>query len=576
MSKGSNVRSQLGAMTDDGVRFSLFAPRVKQVSIQGSWNDFQSVPMAQADDGVWWISFPLNDGEHQYRFEITPGRGKSKHILVADPTAIRFADGSYDCSVVRIVNGQPVYYRYDWQYDNVDLPTNEQLIIYEMHIGDFRGGSGDDIPTPGTFARVIEKLDYLAELGINAVELMPVTQAMPDDNWGYSQHSLYAVDHSLGSPDDLARLVDECHKRGIRVIHDGVFNHLHDEAPLPQIDYTYWFYETNPDKPELHFGPKFNFQFREKNLGVYPAREHVLGAIHRWIGNFHMDGIRFDSTRAIKHLNVIKWFNEAAHQRAGFKPFFTIAEHLPQDPSITGPNGPIDAAWHDNFYRQLNCTVLGVPHDDRQPFDTTELLRVQNAKTDGYASNCNTIRYLNNHDQERTMHLLCSASGLSGEVAFRRNKLGASLLLTTPGIPMLWMGEEFGQLTPRGEFTEQKPLDWSLLNQEPNRDLWQHYQKLIQLRKSTPALYSDNFEVLADLPDRSIIAFKRWDGEGSVVVVANLTDTEAGEVELNHKAISDGHWHEVLGNYALKTEKHRLVDTLGKSEVKIYVNDLST
>jgi 1,4-alpha-glucan branching enzyme len=572
MTTGNRARSAIGAMTDDGVRFSLFAPRVKQVAIQGSWNEFKSVPMAQASDGVWWISFPLNDGEYQYRFEVTRSHGEPKRVLVADPTGIRFAGNSYECSVIRVVNGQPVYFRYDWQYDDVDLLPNEKLIIYEMHIGDFRGGPGDDIPTAGTFERVIEKLDYLAELGITGLEFMPLTQAKPDDNWGYSQHSLFAVDNTFGTPDQLARLVDECHKRGIRVIHDGVYNHLHDDALLPQIDYGYWFYETNPDKLELHFGPKFNYQFRDKKLGVYPAREHALGAIHRWIGTFHMDGIRFDSTRALKHMKVIEWLNEEAHHRAGFKPFFTIAEHLPQDPKITGPDGPVDAAWHDNFYRQLNCTVLGVPFDQHEPFNTTELLRVLNAKTDGFASNYNTVHYLNNHDQERTMYLLGKKSDRFGEAAFKRNKLGATLLLTAPGIPMLWMGEEFGQATPRGEFTEQKPLDWSLLNHELNRDLWQHYRRLIALRKENAALCSDNFEPLADLSEKGIIAFKRWSDDGSIViVVANIGTQAIGEFEITAQGIETGRWCEVISNAEIETRDHQLVDTLGASEAKVYL-----
>jgi 1,4-alpha-glucan branching enzyme len=573
MTSANRARTAVGAMTDDGIRFSLFAPRVKQVAIQGSWNDFKSVPMAQASDGVWWISFTLHDGEYQYRFEVTRSHGKPKKVLVADPTGIRFTVNSFDCSVIRIVNGQPVYFLYEWKYDQIYLPPNEKLIIYEMHIGDFRGGPGDDIPTPGTFARVIEKLDYLAELGITGLELMPLTQAKPDDNWGYSQHSLFAVDNSLGTPDELAQLIDECHKRGIRVIHDAVYNHLHENASLVNVDASYWFYDVNPDKPELHFGPKFNYQFRDKTLGLYPAREHALGAIHRWIGTFHMDGIRFDSTRALKHLKVIDWFNEQAHQRAGFKPFFTIAEHLPQDPSITGTDGPVDAAWHDNFYRQLNSSVVGVSVDDRDPVDTTELLRVLNAKTDGFASNYNTVHYLSNHDQERTMRLLNTVGGLSGEAAFRRNKLGATLLLTAPGIPMLWMGEEFGQATERGEYTEQKPLDWSLLNQPLNRDLWQHYRLLIALRKGNAALCSDYFEVLADLPERSIIAFKRWSDEGDIVmVVANLLDQHTGQFEIESQQVENGRWREVIANAEIEISGHRLVDTLAESEVKVYVH----
>jgi len=558
-------------MTDDGVRFSIFAPRVQSVHIQGSWNDFKSVPMAKADNGAWWISFPLHDGEYEYRFELT--RDNKKAVVVADPTGIRFAAKTFASSVVQILNGQPIYYEHRWQHDDADFPPNEELIIYELHIGDFRGGPGDQTKKPGTFAGVIEKLDYLVELGVTALELMPITQAEPDDNWGYSQHSLYAVDNTLGTPDELARLIDECHKRGLRVIHDGVYNHLHETAPITQVDYSYWFYEVNPDMPELRFGPKFNYEYFDEALEVYPAREHALGSIRRWICNFHMDGIRFDSTRALKDFEVIRWFDEEAHERSGLKPFFTIAEHLPQDPAITRPNGPIEAAWHDNFYRQLNCTVQGVPQDNHQPFDTTELLRVMDAKSDGFASNYNTIRYLNNHDQERTMHLLTTKGRKSADAAFRRNKLGAALLLTAPGIPMLWMGEEFGQDSERGENTKRKPLDWSLLDQDRNHDLWQHYRRLIALRKESAALCSDNFEVLADLPERGIIAFKRWDDEGGVVVVvANLLDKDAGEVEIGLKGIRDRHWRDVLLEADIETKGSKLDVMLAKSEVKVYRN----
>lgn len=563
-------QKQLKALTDDGVHFSLFAPRVHQVAIQGSWNDFESTPMAQDTRGIWWVSFPLEDGEYQYRFEVTRQAGEEA-VLVADPVGIRFGVDTYDHSIVTVFNGKPVYLLTEWQHDEVELPPNEKLIIYEMQIWDFRGGPGDD-PQPGNFKRVIEKLDYLSELGITAIELMPVTEANPDDNWGYSQHSLYGVDHDYGTPDELAQLIDECHKRGIRVIHDGVYNHLHDDAPLTRIDYAYWFYEVNPDPPELHFGPKFNYEFHDDDLDLFPAREHTLSAIKQWISTFHMDGIRFDSTRALKDFEVIRWFTEEAHNRSGYKPFFTIAEHLPQDAAITEPQGPVDAAWHDNFYRQLNCTVLGIPYEDHEPFDTTEVLRVLNARNDGFESNYNIIHYLTNHDMERTMYLLQSKSQLPEEAAFRRNKLGASLLLTAPGIPMLWMGEEFGQANERGEHTEVKPLDWSLLQRDANRDLWEHYRRLIALRKENSALISDYFEPLADLPERGIIAFKRWDDQGNIaIVVANLRDDAAGDVQIPLNGIDDGAWREVLHDQEITVNQQCLETSLAESEVKIYL-----
>lgn len=561
MTKRTQAQKDAGAITDDGIRFSLFAPRLRAVDLQGSWNNFESLPMAHGADGVWWASLTLPDGEHQYRFEVTrPDQQKQR---VADPTSIRFAGAGHDCSTVKIVNGQPVYFQHDWQYDDVDLVPNEKLIIYELHIGDFLGGKG-------TFDKLIDKLDYLAELGVTALELMPATQANPDDNWGYSQYSLYAVDNTYGPPDDLARLIDQCHKRGMRVIHDGVYNHLHEQAPLAQIDFSYWFYEVNPDEPELHFGPKFNYEYLDESIDVYPAREHALGAIHRWISHFHMDGIRFDSTKALKYFDVIGWFNDEAHKRKGLKPFFTIAEHLAQDPTVTGPNGPIDSAWHDTFFRQLRCTLLGIPFDDRQPFNTTELLRVMDARNDGFASNYNVVNYLNNHDQERTMHLLGDKAQVFDEPAFKRSHLGATLLLTAPGTPMLWMGEEFGQATPRGKHTERKPLDWSLLDQPNQRNLWQHYQRLIALRKANPALCSDTFEVLLDDPERGLIAFKRWSSEGEIVIVAaNLRPEAAAEIRLDLPHA--GQWHEYINDRAATLEGQTLIDTLSASEAKVFI-----
>jgi 1,4-alpha-glucan branching enzyme len=552
---------QTGPITGDGVPFHLFAPRVKSVAIAGSWNGFQSLPMAKAANGVWWIAFPLDDGEYEYAFEVMRQDGQPP-VRIADPTGMRFA--ADNCSIVAIYNGQPIYVRHHWQHDEADLVANEQLILYELHIGDFHEGDG-------TFESTLEKLDYLVELGITGIEFLPVTQGKNGDNWGYSQHSLYGIDRTYGTPDALARLVDECHKRGLRVIHDGVYNHLHEDAPLVQLDPTYWFYEVNPDKPELHFGPKFNYEYHDETLGIYPAREHALGAIHRWIGTFHMDGVRFDSTRALKHFELIGWLDEQAHQRAGFKPFLTIAEHLKQDPTITGPDGPVDSAWHDHFYRQLNCTVLGIPIDDHQPFDTTELLRVLDAKTDGYVSNYNTIHYLNNHDQERAMYRLRHEIRLDAEAATRRCKLGASLLLTAPGIPMLWMGEEFGQASERGEHTEQKPLDWSLLDDPQHRALWEHYRRLIWFRRDCAALCSDHFAVVADAPEHGVIAFRRWDDSGEMVlVIANLKDQRLEDVTLRLDGIPQARWRDLLTGDENMSQPLQWRDSLDRSGVKIY------
>jgi 1,4-alpha-glucan branching enzyme len=135
---------------------------------------------------------------------------------------------------------------------------------------------------------------------------------------------------------------------------------------------------------------------------------------------------------------------------------------------------------------------------------------------------------------------------------------------------MLWMGEEFGQATLKSE--KRQPLDWSLLENERNRALWEHYRHLIHLRKTNPALYSDNFETIADMPERGIIAFKRWNDEGNIiVVVANLFPHDAGEVDIPLAGLENSRWCEAIYNYEVVTQGNRLVDQLGESELKIYI-----
>lgn len=557
------------------IKFELFASRNENVKLLGSWNNWKPTPMRRQDNGTWCVDVDLADGEYEYQYQLVSNSKdlQGKVITIADPTALQYSPDSdtIDRTLLKIREGKRVLTSYQWQHDDVPLPPNDQLIIYELHLADFRGGSGDTDEAEGTFQRLIEKLDYLADLGINAIQLIPINETAGDDYWGYSQRSIYAVENTYGSPDDFCRLVDECHGRGIRVIHDAVFNHMNEQAPLAQMDYGYWFYEENPDKPDLQFGPKFNYEYHDDKLNIWPARQHVINAINLWINLFHIDGVRLDSTRAVKHYDLLQWFNNEMHHQAEEKPFYTIAEHLPQDPSITGVNGPVDGAWHDNFYRQMIVTVLGVADENHEPFVTDEIVRLLDARQDGFDSPYNTVNYLNNHDLERVMYLLGAQAHVFDDAAFRRNKLGASLLLTAPGIPMLWMGEEFGQATQKSE--DRQPLDWSLLNNERNKGLWLHYQQLIQLRKTNPALYSENIEIIANFVDQGIIAFKRWDDNGNIVVVmANLKPVYAGQVSILLSGIQHGHWREAIYSYDVIAQDNILTDSLAESEVKIYIN----
>ena len=259
-------------------------------------------------------------------------------------------------------------------------------------------------------SHTIEKLDYLVELGINAIELMPVSEFPGELGWGYNPRYLYAVEKSYGTPDDLCALVDECHARGIRVILDGVYNHSEVATPLAQIDHNYWYHGQPMDAPDQQWGPKFNYEFYDEQLGIWPARQFALDAILHWITHFHIDGIRFDATAIMRNFDFLYWLNASIYEHiGGAKPFITIAEHVPQDPAVTGLEGPLDAAWHEYFSKQLMATMCGQEKDGRDPYNLDALIGVIDPRRDGFASAQNVIKYIDNHDQERIMWQLGEA-----------------------------------------------------------------------------------------------------------------------------------------------------------------------
>ena len=555
-----------------GIEFKLFAPYNEEVALLGSWNPGERIPMTKDEQGWWHAYVPLPDGDYTYRFGV---KSKSFFMVdqwaeIADPRAVALTlDNQSACLTVR--GGQRMYTTYPWRNDDKPLPANDQLVIYELHVGDFSGGPGDtdDGKQRNPFQKVIGKLDYLVSLGINAIELMPCNEFPTERSWGYNPTSIFAVENTYGTADDLCRLVDECHGRGIRVIHDGVYNHSEDKAPPTRIDYTYWYYRDNPDEPMNRFGPKFDYEHFDTNLSVFPARQHIRDAILFWLDTFHIDGVRFDATYLIKHFDFLKWLHEEIFQYIKHKPFYTIAENIPQDPTVAGPNGPLDAAWHENWSQQMVATTLGVDYNGKEPFNIDAIVDVMDPDRDGFGGAFNVVNYLDNHDHERVMRLLGDVAKTFDGPAFRRNKLGAALLLTAPGAPMIWMGQESGQYMQKTIDWER--LDWTLLRNQDNADLMHYYAGLIALRKNTPALTSNTFECIWADAERSILAFKRWNMEGNVVVVvANLQGKYEGEIEIWNFPY-DGKYHEYVYNYDVEIVHGVLSDSLAESEVKIYI-----
>lgn len=545
----------------NSIEFQLFAPYNRAASLKGSFSNWEEIPMQKDQAGYFRVQVELADGVYQYKFRV---QSKSwffepdQWVEVNDPYATDI-DSPTQNSVIRIKEGERIVDTYVWHHDNTPLPADHELVIYEMHVGDFSGGDGD-ASSKGQYQHVVEKLDYLTELGVNAIELMPVKEYPGDHSWGYNPRYFFATESSYGSTEDLKKLIDKCHGHGIRVILDGIYNHSEAESPLTQIDHDYWYYH-EPRDPENNWGPEFNYEHHDENLDLKPAWKFIGDVIKFWIEEYHIDGIRYDAARQIANYDFMHWIVQQTKQTAGGKPFYNIAEHIPETTSITGEEGPMDGCWHESFYHCVREHMGG-------EFDLERLKDAINAKRQGYLGGTNVVNYLTNHDHPRLMVELAERE-IFEQAAFKRLKLGAVLLMTAMGVPMIWMGEEFG------EYKENSPdpakLEWSLLANELNHDLWEYYKGLIALHRSNPALQTDNVNFFFADPEAKVVAYIRWNDEGSrVVVVANFSDHYLADY-----AVQDfpevGVWHEWTGNYDLKVKDHQLVTDLPEYEAKVFV-----
>lgn len=563
---------------EPGVVIGLFAPRNPAVRLVASWTDWKPVDLERSDDGWWRTRVNLPDGDYEYKFRATSVSYFSldKEVDVFDPYGVSISEDAEENTILRVRGGKRVDVAYAWKHDDVPLPSNRDLVIYELHVGDFTGGQGDRGRgreyEKGRFKHVAEKLDYLRDLGINCIELLPVKE-FPGKGWGYSLRSLFAVENSYGSPEELCRLVDEAHARGMRVLIDGVYNHADSESPLAKLSYEYWYHNPNPDPEELQWGPKFNYGYYDAELGVYPARKYVNESLEFWVGTFHIDGIRFDATRAIADFKVMRELTDVAHRKAdGIKPFFTVAEHVPEDPAIVGRDdgAPMDAAWQDGLARLLQAIVIWREVDGNVPTDLAALATKLNPAINGYKRGDRFVNFIGNHDFHRILYLLGHDAGVFDEAAFRRVKLGTALLLTAPGIPMLWMGQEFGFSAAKS--LEPRPLDWTLLKNDRNSDLLEFHRKLIAARHMHAAFRADGFHVVLSDTDRSLFGYKRFDEAGEMaVVLANLLDGDAGGVEVSGAGLPDGAYVELIHGDEVSVEGGVLRTTLGPSEAKVFL-----
>ena len=450
---------------------------------------------------------------------------------------------------------------FEWDDAAWTPPPLAEYVLYELHVGTF---------TPeGTFEAIVPHLDELADLGVTAVELMPVAQFPGSRNWGYDGVFPYAVQASYGGPEGLARLVNECHRRGLAVVLDVVYNHIGPEGNV-LADYGPYFaswYRTP-------WGEAMNFD----GPGSDEVRRFFVENALRWSSEYHVDGLRLDAIHGIVDASAHPFLQELSEAVDGHdRPLTLIAETDQNDRRIVSPRDRgglgLHAQWNDDFHHALHAYLTG----ERQGYylDFGSLDRLTTAYRDGfvYSGQYSTFRgrrfgsssgdipgerlvvFDQNHDQVGNRFL---GERLSSLVDLETAKLAAGLTLLAPYVPLLFMGEEYAELAPFNYFVshtdpqlvenvragrarefaafgwrepapdpqseatfEASRLDHGLKDKEPHRSMLALYRELLRLRRTHPALNRLDKTRTEVRTAGDVLEIRRWSDAAEVLSVFN-------------------------------------------------------
>lgn len=558
----------MGAIvTQEGTVFRVWAPHAESVAVMGTFNGWsrEANLLHHQGSGYWAGRITEAQPGDEYKYVIVNG----EHVLVRNDPYARELTHSAGNSIIIDPND------FDWEGDEFEMPAWNSLVIYELHVGTFNtAGNGE----PGGFQEVIDKLPYLQNLGINAIELMPPMEFPGDFSWGYNLSHPFAVEHSYGGVRGFLELVKAAHAHGIALILDVVLNHFGpNDVDLWRFDGWYenerggiYFYQD--ERAETPWGAT------RPDYGRPEVRQYLRDNALMWLGDYHVDGLRIDATAFIRNVKgtegnpaddlaegwqLLDWLNREVNERFPWK--IMIAEDLKNNEDLVrspaeGGAG-FDAQWDPGFSHPLRV-VLTAQNDADRNMETVRKAIEHRYLNDAFRR----VIYTESHDQVANGNARLPEEIAPGDVtnwfAKKRSTLGAALALTAPGIPMLFQGQEF--LEDRW-FDDRDPLDWD--RTEAFAGIVALYRDLIRLRRNQEGLSAGllgQYTHVFHINDREkVIAFHRWEGDGgphnSTVIVATFADRKQKNYQIGLprpglwkvRFNSDsGHYDPEFGNFA--------------------------
>jgi 1,4-alpha-glucan branching enzyme len=576
-------------INDTTLLFSLVAPGKKYTYLIGDFNNWQPLPgyfMKKTPDGNrWWLRVSGLKKGQQYGYQyLVDGL-----LREADPLSELILDNWNDgfinksdfpglpnypagktTGLVSVI--QPGKAAYTWKHDTFTVKNVGQLNIYELHIRDFIAAHA--------YTVLIDTLPYLKKLGVNAIKLMPVNEFEGNSSWGYNVSYHMALDKYYGNANQLKAFIDECHRQGIAVFLDVVFNHVFGQSTLCHLYWNSALNQPADNNPWLNPVAKHDFNVGyDFNHESQLTQQYMDRVIKYWLTEFKADGFRFDLSKGFTQKNtlgntgawgqydgsriyLLKRMRDAV--RSYDNNAVLILEHFADNSEETELSNEGFLFWGNG----------SGPYSEVSMGYTADLSWASNYKNRGW-NNPHLISYMESHDEERMMYKNITFGNISGSynvkqlpTALKRGEMATVLFFSVPGPKMIWQFGELGydvNINFNGR-TGEKPIRWNYLT-EPNRQsLHRVYSTMMNLRNKYPVFHTtfNNFDLGGRVKKAWLQYFDHY-----VHVIAN---TDVVSVNTTYDFHDTGKWYEIFSGDSLQVTNKNVPINLAPGAYRLFTN----
>lgn len=602
----SGTQDGINYLNDSTVLLQLTAPGKSFVYVIGDFNNWQPsvnyFMKKSANGDKWWLQISGLIPQQEYVFQyLVDGI-----IRIGDPYCDKIVDPFNDGAINAATYPNLISYPfgkttgrasvlqtaqtpYNWQVTNFTRPAKDTLVIYELLVRDFQSGH--------TYQKVIDSLDYLQRLGINAVQLMPVMEFENNDSWGYNPIYFFAPDKYYGTKNDLKKLVDECHKRGIAVLLDIALNHAFGSSPMVML---YWDAANNQpaaNSPWFNQQPKhpFNVGYDFNHESPY-TKQFVKDVTRYWLREYHVDGYRFDLTKGFTQNNT---GNDVGAWGAYDASRISLLKAMVDSIRVTDPTAIITFEHLSDNSEEIQLSNHGILLWGNLNYQYCEAAMGYYTNSDlswgSYQSRGwnapNLITYAESHDEQRLMFKSRNYGASAGnyditdiQTALARSELAGAFLFPIPGPKLLWQFGEYGYDIDINFICRvcAKPILWNYLQNASKLKLFKVWSELIHLKKTYAPFRTSNFNLSVGNAAGKRIKLNHSDF--NIVVLGNFGITNQNLVPAFQNT---GWWYEYFsgdsinvtdvnatlgflpGEYRLYTSKY-----IGKADIAVSTQEI--